>query len=198
LKLLYSPTSPYARKVIVAAHEIGRIGEIELVQEPTNVLAPPEAIRRHNPLGKIPTLVTDDGTALYDSRVICEYLDAGNTRTRLFPQGNDRWAALTLQALGEGVMDAAWLLRNEVIRPEAFRYPAWMEGMKTKIMSGVDSMEAQAHALSAMTIGSVSCACALGYLDFRFDDLGWRQGHAQLAAWYEACAARPSMQSTRP
>lgn len=200
MKLLYAQTSPYVRKVLVLAHETGQAEDIELVPAaavPTE--RNPETIP-HNPLGKVPTLITAEGAALFDSRVICEYLDARSAGPRLFPEGEARWDALARQALADGLLDAALLTRYErAMRPEALRWAAWEAGQLAKIAGALDRIEATLPALAeTLDIGTVATACALGYLDFRFPDLGWRAGRPATAAWYETFGARPSMQRTAP
>ncbi len=200
MKLLYARTSPYVRKVLVQAHETGQAAAIEIVPvtaSPTE--RNPETVG-HNPLGKIPALVLADGTALFDSRVICEYLDARSAGPRLFPEGEARWDALARQALADGLLDAALLLRYErVIRPASSRWDAWEVGQIAKVAGALDRIEASGVGpAGALDIGTVSTACALGYLDFRFPDLGWRTGRPAAAAWYAAFSRRPSMQRTKP
>jgi glutathione S-transferase len=155
-----------------------------------------------NPLGKIPCLVLEDGAALYDSRVICEYLDQLHEAPRLFPeQAADRWDALRLQALGDGIMDAALLARYETfLRPEALRWSAWVDGQLDKVrraLDRIDTVDASGFG-GRVDIGTIAIACALGYLDYRFTTLGWRGTRPGLAEWFETFAKRPSMQSTRP
>lgn len=199
MKLLYSTASPYARKVLVVAHEIGRIGEIETVVQATGVLDPPVDLVQFNPLAKVPTLITREGTALYDSRVICEFLDSGAAGRGVFPQGEARWVALVQQALADGLLDAALLLRTEAtVRPEQYRFDRWQYGQTAKIRGALERMEETVAALSEVTIGSIATACALGYLDLRFADLAWRAGRPALEDWYEGFARRPSMLATAP
>lgn len=197
MKLRYSPTSPFVRKVEVTAHELGLAGKIERV--PTNAFDPNTDLGRTNPLGKVPALVTDDGTVLYDSPVICEYLDslAGG---RLFPPGGpDRWTSLRRQALADGIMDAGVSARLESQRPEGTRSDAWIERQRAAITRSLDALESEAVDFGdGLTIGHVAIGCALGYLDFRFAADQWRQGRPKLAAWYEAFAQRPSMVATVP
>ncbi|GJE58996.1 glutathione S-transferase [Methylobacterium trifolii] len=200
MKLLYARTSPYVRKVLVVAHETGQAAAIETVPvAATPTERNPETVR-HNPLGKVPTLVIADGTALFDSRVICEYLDARASGPRLFPEGDARWDALARQALADGLLDAALLLRYErVLRPAAARWDLWEAGQIAKITAALDRIEATlAEPVGGLDIGAVATGCALGYLDFRFPDLGWRAGRPAAAAWYETFSQRPSMQRTTP
>jgi len=200
MKLLYARTSPYVRKVMVVAHETGQAEAIERVP----VIATPTErnpeTARHNPLGKVPTLITGDGTALFDSRVICEYLDVRSSGPRLFPEGEARWDALTRQALADGLLDAALLLRYErVMRPAPARWNAWEAGQIAKISGALDRMEATlTRDAGEVDIGTVAAGCALGYLDFRFPDLAWRTGRPAATAWYAAFSQRPSMVRTTP
>ena len=199
MKLRFSPTSPYVRKVTVAAIELGLDGRIERI--PTDTRDPKSDLAQVNPLGKVPALVTDDGEVLYDSPVICEYLDSLNDGPRLFPaDGPARWQALRQQVLGDGILDAAILRMVETRRrPDALRWPGWTELQAGKIRRALDSLERQAGQLDGpLTIGQITVGCALGYLDFRFAEDAWRAGRPGLAAWYEGFAARPSMRDTVP
>ena len=201
MKLYVSPASPFGRKAAVLIAELG-LGD-RVVQEPATVspITRNAEVARGNPLAKIPTLVMDDGSALFDSPVICEYLDHLSGSPRFFPAaGPTKWSALRRQALGDGLMDAAILLRYEIaMRPEAMRWPEWMAGQQGKMIAAIDAMESEADAFgSGFDIGHVTCACALGYLDLRFGNLKWREGRSKLAAWFEKVNARPSMVSTTP
>jgi glutathione S-transferase len=143
--------------------------------------------------------VLEDGTALYDSRVICEYLDGLSAGPRLFPEGAARWDALTRQALADGLLDAALLTRYErVLRTEERRWDAWETGQIGKIRSALDRFETLVAGGPALDIGTVAMACALGYLDLRFPDLAWREGRPALAAWFADFERRPSMAATVP
>lgn len=199
MRLRYSTTSPYVRKVNVTAAELGLDGRIERVT--TDVRDPQSGLAGDNPLGKVPALVTETGERLFDSPVICEYLDSLHDGTKIFPAGGPpRWTALRQQALGDGLLDAALLRMIETKRrPEVLRWPDWTALQKGKIDRAVDQFEAEVEALEGpLTIGQITAGCALGYLDFRFADDDWRPGHPKLAAWYETFARRPSMQSTVP
>lgn len=201
MKLFFSPTSPYVRKVVVLASELGLDGRIERVAVKTSPTSPDPALGGANPLRKIPTLVTDEGEALYDSPVICEYLDTLHSGPRAFPPaGPARWRALRLQALADGLLDAAVLVRYEVaLRPEERRWAEWLQGQLAKVDAALDALEAEAATFAErVDIGTISAACALGYLDFRFAAHGWRSGRPRLAAWYERFAARPSLVASRP
>ncbi len=197
MKLCYSLTSPYVRKVVVCAAELGLGERIERIPSGPETAA---ELRRDNPLGKVPALLTDDGEALYDSPVICEYLDSLHDGERLFPAaGEARWRALRLQALGDGVLDAAVFVVMEGRRPESERSPGFVELQKRKIGDALDALEADAGELGgALDIGAITVGCALGYLDFRLSEDGWRTGRPGLAAWYEDHARRPSMVASVP
>lgn len=199
MKLRHSPTSPFVRKVMMTALEAGVADRIKAIA--TDVWSPDTTIGADNPLGKVPALVLDDGTVLYDSPVICEYLDSLNTDgAPLFPPpGPARWAALKQQALSDGICDAAVLWLRETKRPEGERSPSWIERQKLAITRGCDALEASADGLSGpVTIGTLSAAMALGYLDLRFPELNWRAGRPKLAAWFLEASARPSFEATRP
>ena len=198
MQLLWSSRSPFVRKVMVAAHELGLASRIETRRVVVSAAAPNAEVMAVNPLNKIPTLVLGDGTALYDSRVICEYLDSLGGSVRLFPaEPSARFAALRRQALGDGLMEVIVLRLGEQNRPAAAQSEKHMEAFRFKIATGLDALEREAEALAgAPAIGHVAIACALGPLDFRGDAAAWRTGRPKLAAWYATFAARPSMQAT--
>jgi glutathione S-transferase len=199
MKLHYNPASPYVRKVRVLALETELMGDIELAEVTLTPTGPDENVCSDNPIGKIPTLVRDDGSALYDSRVICEYLDSRHDGARMFPEkGETRWTAVRRQALADGILDAAVGTRYEtVLRPEALRWPDWVDGQMNKVRRSLDLLEHEALG-DSVDIGTISVACALGYLDFRYPDEGWRNSRPRLAAWFEVFSQRPSMSETRP
>ncbi|ACB95787.1 glutathione S-transferase family protein [Beijerinckia indica] len=195
MKLLYSSTSPYARKVRITAFETGLHDRIELV--PIDTTNPASGLSAHNPLSKIPVLETEFGP-LYDSPVICEYLDSLHDGPKLFPAaGSARWNALRWQALADGLLDAALLIRHESIRPVEYQFEPYIEKQKGKILGALDAMEKGAADLEGrLTIGTITAACALGYLDLRFTDLAWRESYPNLAKWHKAFAARSSYVDT--
>ena len=200
MQLFHAATSPFVRKCLVTAHELGLAGRIERVSAAPHPVNRDQSVVAHNPLGKIPTLVTDDGAILYDSRVICEYLDvlAGG---QLFPHaGSARWTALAQQALGDGLMDAAVLVRYETFaRPESLRWQEWIAGQREKLTAGLAAIERHAEQFgSRVDIGTITLGCALGYLDLRMADLAWRDRHPATAAWFAGFGDRPSMIATRP
>ena len=176
MKLYFNPASPFVRKVRVTAHELGLGDRIELTSVTLTPVSPHEGVRSDNPLGKIPALVTDDGVVLFDSPVICEYLDALAGGNRIFPSpGAARWTALRRQALADGVMDAAVLTRYEqTLRPQELRWTDWAEGQLLKIRTALDALEREDLA-GVFDIGTIAIACALGYLDLRFASEDWRK-----------------------
>jgi glutathione S-transferase len=200
MQLHYNVASPFVRKVMAVASETGLASRIEPVKRLPSPVAPVAELNSDNPLGKVPCLLTDDGVALYDSRVICEYLDSLHQGPKMFPPaGAARWTALRRQALGDGIMDAAVLTRYETFtRPEAVRWDAWIDSQKQKFRRGLDALEAEGTTLDVVDIGTLAIACALGYLDFRFADEDWRARRPRLAAWFEQFAKRPSIATTGP
>jgi glutathione S-transferase len=195
MKLRYSTTSPFVRKVHVLAIETGQADRIELVK--TNTADPASGLNKDNPLNKVPALMLDDGSALYDSRVICEYLDAQGKGGFFPPNGQVRWTALRRQALADGMMDAAVLRLMETRRPENQRSPEWDARQRLKVTQGLAALEAD-HLGPQLDIGTLSIAIVLDYLDFRFKAEDWRPGHPKLAAWHKSFAGRPSLQKTLP
>ena len=201
MKLRINKASPFARKTRILARETGLAGRIEEVETTVSPVAPNEDLARENPLVKIPALVTDSGELLYDSSVICEYLDTLHGGRKLFPvAGPQRFAALRRQSLTDGILDAAVLCRYELaVRPESLRWNDWVDGQKRKIFGGLAVLEAEVDAWSGdLDIGHVGAACVLGYLDFRFAAWEWRSGHPRLAAWFERVSKRPSVSETAP
>lgn len=183
MQLFYSPTSPFVRKVVIAAKLRGLDCQIERL--PTDAHSSPAALLAANPLSKVPCLVTDDGVALFDSPVICEYLDSLGDAPPLFPDhGGQRWLALRQQALGDGIMDAAVLARQESGRPEEETRTKVISRQKAAVSRGLAMLEATPPESGHPTIGTVSVACALGYLDFRFAADDWAANHPRLAAWF--------------
>ncbi|WP_092008001.1 glutathione S-transferase family protein [Polaromonas sp. OV174] len=199
MKIYFSPFSPYVRKCLVTAHELGLNDRVQLLPSNANPVQRDQQIIAQNPLGKVPTLITDGGAVLYDSRVICEYLnEVGNGG--LFPRGGDaRWEALTLQALGDGILDGAQIARYEdVARPEALRWPEWRTAQLDKAETSMDHLSTNPNliALNRVDIGTLTVACALWYLDLRFGDFNWRARHPAVASWYAEFSKRPSLQAT--
>ncbi len=197
MKLFYSPTSPFARKVVACAIIRGLDSRIERIR--TDAFASPPALLAANPLSKIPALLTDDGVALFDSPLICEYLDSIGDAPPLFPDhGASRWSALRLQALGDGLMDAAVLARGEILRPQEPARQAMIDRQKAAVSRGLTVLEEHPPADGHLDIGSIAVACALGYLDFRFAADAWRDRHPRLAHWFGEFSALPAMTETVP
>jgi len=200
MKLHYSATSPYVRKVLVAAMECGLENQIERVT--SDAWDPNTPLVKDNPLGKVPALVTDNGQVLCESPVICDYLNSLSKSGAIIPgEGEARWKSLNLAALAQGITDAAIQRIIELRqRPDELRWDGWLERQKGKISAALDRIEqmVQAGDLEGVDIGTITLGCALGYLDFRFGDDRWRDGRPGLAAWYESFAERPSMQATQP
>jgi glutathione S-transferase len=201
MKLHWSPRSPFVRKVMAFAHETGLAGRIETVKTLVSSTTANRELMRVNPLGKIPTLITDDGKALFDSSVICEYLDSLHGGEKLYPQSPEkRWQALRWHALGDNMLDNLILWRGELLRAKPQQSPEILAAFETKIRASLDALDNDAAALGAapLSIGHVAVGVALGYIDFRFPDLAWRNGHPKIAAWHESFARRPSYQATLP
>ena len=198
LKLRYSSTSPFVRKVSVTVIECGL--EYQVENQPTNPWASDTDLPSTNPLGKVPALAIEDGQSLFDSPVICEYLDSLNSTPRLFPSdGKERWIALRQQALGDGIMDAAVGRILESRRPLEQQSKSVSDRFQAAVERTLNTLESQAGELSnGFTIGQITVVCALEYLDFRFSTENWRKGRPKLADWHESVASRPSVQQTVP
>jgi glutathione S-transferase len=199
LTLRHSPSSPFVRKVTIAASVLGLDREIAI--EPADTISPNDTLRQQNPLGKIPALLLEDGRVLFDSRVILEYLDHRAGGSRIIPaEANARFAALRLQALADGIMDASVLLVYEGRwRPPERHEPKWIELQAGKVARALAALEAAPPALTATPdVGQIAVACALGYRDFRFGD-GWRKDHPRLVSWLDEFARRvPAFAATAP
>ena len=201
MRLHYNAASPFVRKVMAVAIETGQEGRLEPVVRMMTPVKPAPDLNADNPLGKLPCLVADDGVVLYDSRVICEYLDSMHDGPKMFPSGGPaRWTALRRQAEGDGIMDAGVLGRYETfLRPEERRWGEWLDHQKLKIRRALDSLETEVESVGAtVDIGTITIGCALGYLDFRYGDEDWRARRPLLAAWFGQFSERPSMAKTAP
>jgi len=202
MKLMYAPQSPFARKVRAAAIELGLDDTIELVYAEVVPGRRNEAYAgAYNPLRKVPALVLDDSTVIYDSTVICEYLDARAGGGRIIPRdGEDRWRVLTLHSLAQGMCEAAILIRYETwLRPEARRWPAWIDDQWDKIDSGLDWFEMHDDTLAGpVNIAHLGLGSLLGYVDFRFADRDWRTRRQRLARWFAELSDRESFVQTKP
>ena len=199
LTLRHSPSSPFVRKIRIAAAVLGL--EREIAIEPADTMNPSDSVRQQNPLGKIPALLLEDGTVLFDSRVILEYLDHRAGGGRIIPtDAAARFAALRLQALADGIMDASVLLVYEGRwRPAERHEPKWIELQSGKVARALAALEAAPPALTAVPdVGQIALACALGYRDFRFGD-AWRKDHPRLVVWLDDFArAVPAFAATAP
>ena len=200
MKIFHSPASPFVRKCMVVAHELGIADRIEKLPSAAGPVRRDATILPKNPLGQVPTFLCDDGQVLYDSRVICEYLDAKHSGS-LFPaDGTQRWARLTELALADGMTAAALLARYEtMLRPEALRWNDWTEGQLAKVRTGLEWLETAAPSFGdRVDIGTIAFGCTLGYMDFRFPSVDWRAEAPNTAKWFEVFNQRASMQATLP
>ena len=197
MRLRHSPASPFVRKVLVVAHELGLAGRIETETVSRSPTYPHQLVVPENPLSKIPALITDDLGALFDSRVICEYLDSLAGGGQMFPtNGAARWTELRRQALGDGIADAVILCAYEQRRPEDRRWSGWTDAQRAKVHQGLAAAEAE-DLTGPPLIGQIAIACAISYLDLRFPEDDWRERHPKLAAWDREIEQRPSLQATR-
>lgn len=197
LTLLYQSHSPYARKVLVCAHELGLADRLDVIHHETSPTNRNDAVFAANPLGKVPVLLTPDAGALFDSVVICDYLDRLSGEGALIPRdGRARFAALRLQALAQGLCDAGIALRWETVRrPDALRYRPLAEGQAAKLVEAYRFLEAQADLAGPVTLGQIALATALAWLEFR-DMPDFREPAPRLATWYDDFCRRPSMRMT--
>jgi glutathione S-transferase len=201
MKLHWSPRSPFVRKVMIAAHELGLADRIMCVRTVVAMTKPHLPLMQENPLSKLPTLVLDDGTVIYDSPVVCEYLDSLHAGPKLFPtEPKARMTALRRQALGDGMLDFLILWRNERERLEQHRSEVHLSSYAAKRKASLAMLEKESGDLGAtpFSIGHIAVGCALSYLDFRYAAEPWRDSHPQLAAWHNTFAARPSVRATEP
>jgi glutathione S-transferase len=199
MKLYHSPTSPYVRKVMLTLHLTGQLDDVELLPGSGTPMAPNEDTITANPLGKIPCLIGDDGAAIFDSRVICRYLDH-RAKGGLYPQGDALFPVLTVEALADGIIDAVLLTAYEWrLRPEELRFQPWVDGQTAKVERALAVLEQTDLILTGeVNAAKIAVACALGYVDFRLSDLGWRDSCPKLAAWYAEISEMPPMKATVP
>jgi glutathione S-transferase len=199
MQLIFSGASPFVRKVNVVRHETGMVDDIELVEVMTTPVSTPSEVRAANPVGKIPALIRPDGPALYDSRVICRYLD-DRAGAGLYPD-SELWEILTLEATADGLMDAAVLMVYEGrVRPEHMVYEEWVEAQWLKVCGALDALNDRwmSHLRGPLNMGQIAVGCALGYLDLRHGARNWRDGRGDLDDWYAVFAERDSMKATAP
>ena len=197
MKLLYQTHSPYARKALVFAHEAGLADSLEVVHHETSPTARNEEVFAHNPLGKVPVLVCAGGLTLFDSDLICAYLDTLHGGRRLIPdEGPARWQALQLQAIAQGLADAGIALRWETVRrPPHLRYPPLADGCTQKLLASYDWLERELPAASPVHVGHIALGTALSWLEFR-QLPAFRNGRPRLTAWFDAFESRNSMRAT--
>jgi len=201
LKLYTNQGSPFGRKVAVMLHETGQFAQVEIEFCLPTPVKPLDEVNQENPAGKIPALHLVDGSVVHDSRVILDYLDHHHSAVALIPrEGPTRWRRLTLASLADALLDAALVIRYETaMRPEEKQWDLWLGNQAEKIARSLAYFETVADELAgAFDIAGISVACALGYLDFRQPQLGWRTAHPALAAWYAQVSERASMQLTQP
>ncbi len=208
MKLYSSLTSPFARKVLVLAHEVGLRDSLRAIATTPSPAAPDPALTSKNPLGKIPALELDDGTVLYDSRVICEYLDGLHGGPRRVPEaGAERFEVLRVQALADGVLDAGILVRYEtVLRPEALRWSDWIRGQCDKVTAGLAELDRAVPSFGTLLdLGQIATLAAVGWVEFRRvldahpdGPVDVRARFPRLAAYFDEHRRRPSMQTTEP
>lgn len=201
MTLHWSPRSPYVRKVMIALHEMGLQDRVNIVRTVAGGTTPHWELMKVNPVGKIPTLELADGTAIYDSPVIIEYLDTLHDGPKLYPTAwPERLTALRRHALGQGMLDNALPLLGEGFRPAEKQSEPHKELWRAKLRACVDALEQEADDLasSPFTVGHLTIGVALGYLDFRFDAMQWRNGHPKLTAWHASFNARPAVAANMP
>ncbi len=200
LRIFFSPASPFVRKAMVAGHERGV--EIEKLAAAAWPVKRDPNIVQHNSTGKVPCLLLEDDSPVFDSRVITAYVDAQGTKGEtIYPQDARRFSVLTLEALADSILEAALLHRYEnVLRPEDKRWDDWSRGQMEKVDSGLDDLEGRWFALlsEGFHAGAIATACLLGYLDFRFPEKDWRGSRPQVAEWFATVSERPSLQATFP
>ena len=200
MRLFHSSASPFVRKVMVALIETGMADRVTLTRVATTPMDPDAGLIGSNPLGKIPALELDSGEVIFDSRVICRWIDAQAGAGLYGPIGQE-WPVLTLEALADGILDAAVLMVYEWrMRPEDRRHAPWVEGQWAKVSRGLDAVETgwMPHLTGPLSMGQIAIGAALGYLDFRHPDREWRAAHPHLTAWEAEFSARPSMLQTVP
>jgi len=200
MKLWYSPPSPFVRKVLMLAYETGQIAKLDLVDVTNTALMPDAELAKLNPLGKIPTLVLEDGHTLFDSRVICEYLDDLHDGEKMIPaEGMERYNTLVCQSMADGIMETAVAIRYEqALRPKEHQWDVWMDAQQKKIVQALDVLETwRAGRIQDIHLGSISVAAALSYLNFRQPDFNWREGRPVLTQMLATFSERESMRETK-
>lgn len=196
MQLFHSPASPFVRKVMTVLHETNQLGDVRVIDVTTTPLASDGGLLAANPLGKIPALQRDGAPTLFDSRVICRFLD-DRAQAGLYPQ-EQLWEVLSYEALADGMMEAAvGMVYEKRFRPEDKVSEPWIDAQWAKVAQALDMLEMKDMS-GPVDMGQIAIACALGYLDFRHDARDWRDGHEALATWYDSFAKRPAMLATAP
>lgn len=201
MQLMISPASPFVRKVRVLLRETGQIADVEEHEVATTPMQTDSALIGANPIGKIPALIRNDGPAIYDSRVICRYLDAQQHRGHSLYPAARLWDVLTLEATADGIMEAAVLMvYEERFRPAEKHSPEWIEAQWSKVSRSIAAVEARWMPLltGPLNMAQIAVACALDYVDFRLAARDWRAGHPALSDWSKRFSDRPAMEETRP
>lgn len=201
MKLYWSQVSPYVRKVLICARELGLEDRIEILPAKVAMTVPNHELMRANPLGKVPALVNEDGEAFFDSLVICEYLASLAPGNSMFPTaGPARWDALRWHAIGNGMSDALILWFRELLRAEQQQVPQLIDILKLKIRACIPVLEHESGRVCAqpLHIGHIAVFTSLAYIDFRFPEIAWREGHPQLSEWEAGFAGRASAIATAP
>jgi len=200
MRLYHAPASPFVRKVTVLLHEAGAMDRVTLIPAAGTPLDPGTMPVDRNPLGKIPALEREDGPTLYDSRVICRFLD-DTLQAGLYPAAPHLWETLVLEATADGISDAAVLMRyEEHVRPKASQSPEWLAGQWSKIDRTLTAVEGRwiSHLSGPVDMGQIALGAALGYLDLRHSQRDWRATRPVLARWWGDFSKRPSMLATHP
>ena len=200
MRLYHSPTSPFVRKVMILLHEAGATDRVTLIPATGTPLEPGTMPLDRNPLGKIPALERDDGPTLYDSRVICRYLD-DTLQAGLYPPAPHLWETLVLEATADGIANAAVLMRyEEHVRPETSRSPEWVAAQWLKVERALTAVEASwmSHLAGPLDMGQIALGAALGYLDFRQPQRDWQATRPALAGWWSDFSRRPALVATQP
>jgi glutathione S-transferase len=197
MKLYFANTSPYARKARMVILEKGLVDQVETVFQ--NPFDESPDLKKANPLGKVPALVTDDGNTVFDSPVICAYLDSLSPETRLIPVDGARWNVLTAEALADGILDAAFSIVMERRRPEDQQSSMWLERWQAGIQRTISAVDADLTPfVGDLTLAQIALGAALGYLDFRLPDIDWRAANPAISAWFANFRTRPAMKATDP
>lgn len=199
LKLAYSPTSPFVRKVLICSEELGLRERIELESVTVTPIKVNVDYQHHtNPLSQIPALTLEDGSSLFDSGVICEYLDSLTTEHSLLPNDQSRWPVLTQHQLATGMNNALLSMRYEsAVRPGPLRWDDWYQGQRLKVTQGMIWFENNPQSLQCpLNLAQIALGCTLAYCDFRFPEINWRPGHPGLSHWFKTFAQRPSFTTT--